>query len=145
MGKPNLAFDKLVSIIAYHKLNMSNKSIAKKLNISRRTVDYNVKKYKETGSINRRRNRKYLKKTTVKEDKYIVQSALRNRRLSVPDLTEQINKSLNNKISDTTVRRRLHQNGIFGRVAARKPLLRTANVKKRLKWAKEHKKWNINE
>ena len=31
----------------------------------------------------------------------------------------------------------------FGRIAVRKPLLRSVNKQKRLKWAKEHEKWTV--
>jgi len=39
------------------------------------------------------------------------------------------------------VKRRLREAGIFGRAAARKPLLRPTNKKKRLVWGKEHINW----
>jgi hypothetical protein len=39
------------------------------------------------------------------------------------------------------VKRRLRDAGLFGRVAMKKPYLRLANKKKRLRWAKEHRHW----
>ena len=48
-------------------------------------------------------------------------------------------------ISRTTVKRRLCESGLHGRIAARKPLLRTGNKQKRLVWAKEHKEWTLDQ
>ena len=47
--------------------------------------------------------------------------------------------------SRTTAMRRLCESGLHGRIAARKPLLRTGNKQKRLVWAKEHKEWTLDQ
>ena len=41
----------------------------------------------------------------------------------------------------STVKRRLQDAGLLGRVAKKKPYLRLANKKKRLTWEKEHRHW----
>jgi hypothetical protein len=41
----------------------------------------------------------------------------------------------------STVKRLLQDAGLLGRVAKKKPYLRLANKKKRLRWAKEHRQW----
>ena len=43
--------------------------------------------------------------------------------------------------STSTVKRRLWDAGLLGRVAKKKLYLRLANKRKRLRWAKEHKLW----
>ncbi|CAJ0937853.1 unnamed protein product [Ranitomeya imitator] len=48
-------------------------------------------------------------------------------------------------ISTTTDKRRLCAAGLHGKIAARKPLLRTGNKQKRLVWAKEHKEWTLDQ
>lgn len=62
-------------------------------------------------------------------------------------LTEEFNNGLielNLKsVSKTTVARALKSCKMFGRVGAKKPLLRKENIKKRLKFALEHKNWTI--
>jgi hypothetical protein len=42
----------------------------------------------------------------------------------------------------STVRRRLRESGLYGRIAAKKPLLKDT-IKKRLAWAKKHKQWTL--
>lgn len=46
-------------------------------------------------------------------------------------------------ISARTVQRRLVEFGLFGRIAAKKPHVNTLNKKKRLRFAKEHEHWTI--
>jgi hypothetical protein len=41
------------------------------------------------------------------------------------------------------LKRRLQDAGLLGRVAKKKPYLRLANKKKRLRWAKEHRHWTV--
>ena len=63
--------------------------------------------------------------------------------MTAPAITAQVNAALElpDKISLTTVKRRLRSRQLFGRVAAKKPLLRPAIVIKRLQWATQHRHW----
>ena len=58
--------------------------------------------------------------------------------LTTPQIPAQINasqSSSNRHISKLTVQRRLHESGLHGQNAAKKPLLKDTN-KKRLAWAR---------
>lgn len=125
----NLSNFTRTEIIALHKQGQSNNQISKTLKIARRTVDYNVNKFKVTKSVNNRRG-KTRKKTSTAEDKYIVNLSLRDRKLTVPDVTTHVNKCFKNQVSTATIRRRLIKAGLKGRVAVKKPLLRSINKKK---------------
>jgi hypothetical protein len=46
-------------------------------------------------------------------------------------------------ISTSTFQRRLRESGLHGRTAAKKPLLKDTNKKKRFAWAKKHEQWII--
>ena len=81
--------------------------------------------------------------TTKRDDNYIAQVSTRNRRATVPVITSMIRNNFKKSVSESTVRRRLKDHGLIGRIAVKKPLLRQVNVKKRLKWAKEHRHWTI--
>ena len=54
-------------------------------------------------------------------------------------ITERANISRHKKLSVTTVKRRLQEAGLHGRIAVRKPLLSAKNKKKRLAWAFQYK------
>ena len=47
--------------------------------------------------------------------------------------------------SSRTVRRRLNDAGLYGRVAQKKPLLTDHHTLIRLNWAKEHKNWSVHD
>ena len=64
--------------------------------------------------------------------------------LLASEIADQINasqSSSNRQIS--TVQRRLRESGLQGQNAAKKPLLKDTNKKKRLAWAKKHKQWTL--
>ena len=68
--------------------------------------------------------------------------SLRDLRRSSRELRDDINSMLTDiAVSSSTVRRRLIEKGLVGRVAAKKPLLRENNRVKRLNFAKKHKHW----
>ena len=58
------------------------------------------------------------------------------RRLTSPQLAASLNSARKTPVSTSTVKRRLRDAGFLGRVAKKKPYLRLANEKKRLRWAK---------
>ena len=66
---------------------------------------------------------------------------MRNRHLISPQLAASLNSTLKTPVSTSTVKRRLWDAGLLGRVAKKKPYLRLANKKKALRWAKEHRYW----
>lgn len=140
----NLSLDDRNKIIALHSLQMSRHAISRQLKISRRTVAYNINKFCETGSVQNKR-RKAHRKTSAKEDNYICQVSLRNRKMTAVEITAEVNGRLKGKssVSVSTVKRRLREKGLFGRTAVKKPLLRSVNKKKRLQWARAHKHWTI--
>ena len=64
---------------------------------------------------------------------------MRDRRKPLNLLMAEFNVQNPVKVSLATIRRSLKSQGWIGRVAAAKPLLRKANIKKRLPWARQHK------
>ena len=56
-----------------------------------------------------------------------------------------LQSSSNRHISTSTVQRRLCESGLHGQIAAKKPLLKDTNKKKRLVWAKKHEQWTLDQ
>ena len=52
-----------------------------------------------------------------------------------------LNGTRKTSVSTSTVKRWLWDAGLLGRMAKKKPYLRLANKRKRLRWAKEHRHW----
>ncbi|CAJ0600731.1 unnamed protein product [Cylicocyclus nassatus] len=128
-------------ILVLRNEGYSMREIAKKLKISYNGVYYSLQRTAQTGSNQSRKRSGRPRCTTKQEDKYIRVSSLRNRRLTGPQLASSLNSIRKTPVSTSTVKRRLRDFGLQGRVAKKKPYLRLANKRKRLRWAKEHRHW----
>ena len=111
---------------------------AKDLRCSPSTVKYTSDRNDATNYT--RIERGEVEKKSVKHLKMI---SLKDRRKTSRELCDEINTTMTNgaTVSSRTVRRKLGEEGLVGRIAAKKPLLKEKNRVKRLKFAKEHKKW----
>lgn len=98
-------------------------------------------KYKTTRSLEDRVRLGRPRVTTKAEDKSITLSCKRDRRLTAQEITSNFNSSHAKNVSEKTVRVCLKEAGLNGRVAVRKPLLRSVNRAKTLQWAKHYKNW----
>lgn len=70
-------------------------------------------------------------------------TSLTNHKLSAPQIRNHINishRSSTRHISTSTVQRRLQESDLYGRIDAKKPLIRNNNTK-RIAWARKHKEW----
>ncbi|GFS66885.1 transposable element Tcb2 transposase [Trichonephila clavipes] len=83
--------------------------------------------------------------TTPAEDRYIAIIAKRNRRATSPRVTYMVKTSIGKAISAATVRRRLHMNGLYGRVPRVCVPLSVQSKGARLKWCREHDNWSVSD
>ncbi|KMQ83189.1 paired box protein and transposase domain containing protein [Lasius niger] len=130
-------------VIALREVGLTYRDIAAKLHFSKTGVERIVQKYKETGALVNRSGRGKKKYTTLQEDKQIVLISKRDRRKTASQIREEFNatRSKDSAVSLTLIKDRLNESGLYGRIAAKKPLLRTVNKMKRLNWAKKHRDW----
>lgn len=82
-------------------------------------------------------------KLSPSDERYILLMSKRFRRKTVPEITSDFNTGHLNPVSFSTIRRSLISFSMFGRVACKKPLLRKYNLRKRLRFAKDHVKWTV--
>ena len=115
--------------------------IFKKLKISYNGVYYSLQRTAQMGSNQNRKRSGRPRWTTKQEDKQIRVSSLRNRCLTGPQLAASLNGTHKTPVSTSTVKRQVRDAGLLGRVEKKKPYLRLANKKKRLRWPKEHRHW----
>ena len=98
------------------------------MKILRTTVDDFFWRPQQIGQNKTKSRDSRLKVTTRAEDNFIRVANLRDRRLTAPDIIEQLNPCHEN-MSTSTVRRRLCEAGLYGRIAVKKPLLRKQYIK----------------
>ena len=75
--------------------------------------------------------------TTLTTDRLIQQKLKLDRQKSARTVTSELEKDLGILISESTVKRRAYEVGLFGRVARKKPYVNRTNRLKRLKYAKK--------
>ena len=77
------------------------------------------------------------------EDRHLVHLSLQDRRLTSSQLKRQWEDTCGIVCSSRTVRKKLDNVGLHGRVAKKKPLLTECHKMTRLNWAKERKNWSL--
>lgn len=83
------------------------------------------------------------RKSTPRTDAKIVRMAKINPKLTSTDIKRQLFGESSSGLAARTIRKRLNEANLFGRVARKKPLISARNREGRIKFAREHIRWNI--
>ena len=130
----------LREVVIKHFLNGdSEREISSKVLIPRSSVNYMITKYKSMKCIGNMIGRGRKRKTTIHTDRIIQRKVKIDRRESSTFVKAELQTELNITISETTIRRRAHEIGLYGRVARKKPYLTKANRGKRLEYARTYR------
>lgn len=78
------------------------------------------------------------RKTTPNDDKQIVRMSKVDPFLTSCEIRAQIEQNHGVRVSAQTVRRRLQENSLNGRIGRSKPIVTKRNIKRRLAFAREH-------
>ena len=138
----------LRQLVIKHFLNSDfEHEIAKKVLIPRDSVHYIITKYKSTKCIGNLMGRGRRRKTSTHIDRILQRKVKTNRRKSTAPVKAELESELKVIISELTVRCRLHEVGLYERVARKKPYVNKINRCKRLECAKNYREkplgfWN---
>lgn len=130
-------------VVALLQQGLSQRVVARRLNLSRSAVRRVYQRFLETGQYRRRSGSGRHRVTTQRDDRFLVVSALRNRHLSGVDLQRRLREDRGVAISDSTVRRRLREQNLRPYKPATGPQLTTAHRQARLRFARDHVNWTI--
>lgn len=120
----SISIQKRSEIITLHNENYSVRQISEKVRIPKSSVNNIIRQFAESGSLEDRNRPGSSRKTTHADDERLKLISKRNRRLTAPEILADFNRDRNNPVSISTVKRRLQEVGLHGRVAVKKPLLR---------------------
>ena len=138
----------LCQLVIQHFLNGdSERKIAKKVLIPRDSLHYIIAKYKSTKCIGNLMGRGRRRKTSTHTDRILQRKIKTNRRKSTASVKAELENELKVIISESAVHRRLHEVGLYGRVARKKSHVNKINRCKHLEYAKNYREkpldfWN---
>lgn len=121
----------------------SQRSVAIQIVVSHRAIRNAWGRYQETGSVARRRGTGRARATTAQEDRYIRLTARRQRKITARALQNQLRQSTGMRVSDQTIRNRLHEDGQRYRTRAVRLKLTSAHRAERLRFAHDHSNWSM--
>ena len=125
-------------IIASSNEGFSQRKIAAKIKVSKGAVQRTLERFRDTGSYSTKRSGR-PRATSLNEDQYIKTTSLRDRTATAGNIQSIVTASREKSIIRSTIKRKLVEHGLNGRVAASKPLLRSQNKQKRLLWARKYR------
>uniref|UniRef100_A0A667XNA2 Transposase Tc1-like domain-containing protein n=1 Tax=Myripristis murdjan TaxID=586833 RepID=A0A667XNA2_9TELE len=119
----------------------SQAEVATELRVSQSVISRLQQRYRETGRVTERHRSGRPLATSHTDDRFIVNSALRNRMMNATQLKARLREVRGTQVSCQTIRNRLHQHGLRARRPARVPDHTTRHRCHRLAWAREHLRW----
>ena len=123
----------LLSLIIQYFLNGDSYAvIAKRVLIPSPTIQSVVKKYNKTNCILNLSGRGRKRKTKNSVDRIIQRKLQVDHRKAAPKVKIEIEKELSVFVHSSTIRNRLHEIGLHGRVARKKPYVNKINEGKRI-------------
>ena len=118
----------LCELVIKHLLNGDSElETAKKVLIPRNSLHCIIAKYKSTKSIGNLKGRGRRRKTSTHTNHILQRKVKTDRRKSTASVKAELENELKVIISESTVRRRLHEVGLYGRVARKKPYVNKIN------------------
>src|SRR6185437_2826172 len=135
------------AIIYGYNRGDSFRTIAAAVGCCKSSVGNVIEEYKRLGAEAQKKKKKRAGKSKILP--YSDQENLKsfvtngNRRLSLTQITNHYNFQNGITISESTIRRALHDLNLNSCVATSKPLITADNMEKRYNWALEHQNWTV--
>lgn len=127
-------------IIALHKKGFTGKDIAASKIAPKSTIYRIIKNFKERGPIVVKKASGRPRKSSKRQDRLLKLIQLRDRGTTSAELAQEWQQA-GVSASARTVRRRLLEDGLVSRRAAKKPLLSRKNIRDRLIFCKRYRDW----
>jgi transposase len=127
-------------IVGLKKANFSIRQIAEILKRSKTAVENTINDYFKKNKTSAVPRSGRPKKLSEYDNRQIIRAVKENPKSTLSEITQHLVES-NIIASESTIRRYLHSNGIYGRKAVKKPFVSEVNRKKRLFWSHARNDW----
>jgi transposase len=133
------------TIIALREEGVPVARIAERLDRSRQGIYNFLRRFNRTGSIDVEARPGRRRSSTPRQDRMLVRLSNENCKAVSRQLKNEWQRRSGVHVSSRTVRSRLVEAGLRGRIAARKPVLLLRHKRARLEFANEHLHWTPNQ
>ncbi|XP_074040453.1 uncharacterized protein isoform X1 [Leptinotarsa decemlineata] len=125
------------------EVGYSRRRVAQMLNVSHSAVSRAWNRYQIYGIVKRAPYPNRQRATTRREDRLLRLWAIRGRTDSARTLQNRLIEATGTRISNQTIRNRLHEVQLHARRPARAPRLTPAHRGNRKNFCQEHRNWNL--
>ncbi|KAI2654844.1 Transposable element Tcb1 transposase [Labeo rohita] len=126
-------------IVARHRSGQGYKNISAALKVPESTVASIILKWKTFGTTRTLPRAGRLAKLSYRGRRALVREVKKNPKITVAEL-QRCSREMGESCRKSTITAALHQSGLYGRVARRKPLLSARHMKACMEFAKKHLK-----
>lgn len=130
-------------VIKFSKEGKSSREIASLLSIGKSTVNDIIVKYRCGYGLKDRPRSGRPRKTSKNVDCIIKRKSTADVKKTAAEIARELKDENIANVSRSTVTRRLHDVGLFGRRGIKKPLISKKNKKARLQFAQDHLNWTV--
>lgn len=130
------------AILELRKTGLSYSKIAKQLNCSKKKVFGAINHFQKFGTHNNVQRKTRPRKTSPRIDRKISKLSKIDPKKSAKDIQREILNEIDTPVSVWTIRRRLVEAGLHGRVSRKKPLVTPNQRKRRIEFARSHSSWS---
>lgn len=138
---PRLSAEQRSQAIGMLQAGMSQSEIARHFGCSQPAISNLTRRYEETGSVDDHPRSGRPRVTTPIQDRFIVLQHLRDRFRPATRTAAVTVGRHHQRISESTVRRRLRSHMLSARRPARGPRLTAVHRRNRLRWCRQHQRW----
>uniref|UniRef100_A0A3P8TY65 Transposase Tc1-like domain-containing protein n=1 Tax=Amphiprion percula TaxID=161767 RepID=A0A3P8TY65_AMPPE len=126
-------------IVARHRSGQGYKRISAALKVPKSTVASIILKWKKFGTTRTLPRPGRPAKLSNRGRRALVREVKKNPKITVAEL-QRCSREMGESSTKSTITAALHQSGLYGRVARRKPLLSARHMKARIQFANKHMK-----
>ncbi|XP_018405485.1 PREDICTED: uncharacterized protein LOC108781867 [Cyphomyrmex costatus] len=141
MPRRQLTEGQAAQIVALLREGFNQRYVARRLDVSQSTVNRAWNRFLDIRSFTRRSGQGRRRITNRRMDRRIVRTVLNNPAIAATRVVNEICQQ--NRVSDQTIRRRLHEAGLRSRNRVRVPALTLNHRRDRLEYAQTHVQWTV--
>ena len=140
-GGPSLSAIATAQALGMLRAGQSRQRVANVFGVAKSTISRLVERFNATYSVHDRSRSGRPRATTSRQDRYLCNLTLRERRVTARALQSELRTAAGVNVSDQTIRNRLRENNLRSRRPAVRTPLTVRHRRARRDWCRQHIQW----